>query len=69
MANSEQGGPLTRARKIYKRDDSIVARYARTSLWYAAVVVDFNNDDLMIKVKWLDGDKVSAQSPIPLSCM
>lgn len=56
--SSEQGGPLTRGRRIYKQDDSIVARYAKTSLWYAAVVVDINEHDLMIKVKWLDGDKV-----------
>jgi hypothetical protein len=45
---------------MYKRGDSIVARYTKTSLWYAGLVVDMDYNGSMIKIKWLDGDRVGA---------
>lgn len=64
---SEQEGPRTRAQKIYKENDPVVARYTRKSLWYAATVMNVRNDG-MIKIKWLDGDKVSSAWSL-LSCL
>lgn len=54
----QQEDQLTRARTVYKADDSVVARYSKSSLWYAAVVLDVREDGV-IKIKWGDGDKVS----------
>ena len=55
----QQEDQLTRARKVYNADDSVVARYSKSSLWYAAVVVDVREDGV-IKIKWGDRDKVSS---------
>jgi len=52
---TKRKGPPT----VYKAvpGDAVVARYSKSSLWYAAVVVEVR-DDGMIKIKWGDGDKV-----------
>ena len=59
-ASISDAPPLTRASLMYKRGDSIVARYTKTSLWYAGLVVDMDYNGSMIKIKWLDGDRVGA---------
>jgi hypothetical protein len=56
--NERHDGPTTRAQKVYKANDPVAARYSRKSLWYAATVVNVRDDGL-IKIKWLDGDKVA----------
>jgi len=59
-ASISDAPPITRASLMYKRGDSIVARYTKTSLWYAGLVVDMDYNGSMIKIKWLDGDRVGA---------